>query len=113
MPYLNFAPLVNGSTRLAAAAKRFESLLQDAHAKGDAFLNADAVRELNRVLMQAEQAFLSEKGLPERPWYKHQIYAPGAYTGYGVKTVPAVHRSGRKRRLPGRPLVSSSNANRR
>jgi N-acetylated-alpha-linked acidic dipeptidase len=33
---------------------------------------------------------LYEKGLPRRPWYKHQIYAPGFYTGYGVKTLPGI-----------------------
>ena len=32
-------------------------------------------------------------GLPNRPWFKHQIYAPGFYTGYGVKTLPAVRES--------------------
>jgi N-acetylated-alpha-linked acidic dipeptidase len=36
------------------------------------------------------QKLLSEKGLPRRPWYRHQIYAPGFYTGYGVKTLPGV-----------------------
>ncbi len=34
--------------------------------------------------------FLNEKGLPERPWFKNQIYAPGAYTGYGAKPIAAV-----------------------
>jgi N-acetylated-alpha-linked acidic dipeptidase len=33
---------------------------------------------------------LNEKGLPERPWFKNQIYAPGAYTGYGAKPIAAV-----------------------
>ena len=40
-----------------------------------------------------ERGFLDENGLPERPWFKNQIYAPGAYTGYGVKTIPAVRES--------------------
>jgi N-acetylated-alpha-linked acidic dipeptidase len=35
----------------------------------------------------------SEGGLPNRPWFKHQIYAPGFYTGYGVKTIPAVREA--------------------
>jgi len=38
-----------------------------------------------------QRAYLSEQGLPERPWFKHQIYAPGAYTGYGAKPIAAVH----------------------
>jgi N-acetylated-alpha-linked acidic dipeptidase len=33
------------------------------------------------------------EGLPRRPWYVHQIYAPGFYTGYGVKTLPAVREA--------------------
>ncbi len=38
-------------------------------------------------------AFLSPDGLPDRPWYRHQIYAPGLYTGYGVKTLPGVREA--------------------
>jgi N-acetylated-alpha-linked acidic dipeptidase len=34
-----------------------------------------------------------KEGLPNRPWFQHQIYAPGFYTGYGVKTLPAVRES--------------------
>ncbi len=41
-------------------------------------------------MKKAERSLLQEKGLPRRPWYKHQIYAPGFYTGYGVKTLPGV-----------------------
>ena len=33
------------------------------------------------------------EGLPGRPWFRHQIYAPGFYTGYGVKTIPAVREA--------------------
>jgi N-acetylated-alpha-linked acidic dipeptidase len=43
--------------------------------------------------MQVERAFFRDAGLPERPYFKHQLYAPGAYTGYGVKTLPAVRES--------------------
>jgi len=45
---------------------------------------------LNAELMQVQRTFLTEKGLPERPWFKHQVYAPGAYTGYGAKPIAAV-----------------------
>ncbi len=48
---------------------------------------------LNHQLIQCWQAFLDERGLPERPWFKNMIYAPGAYTGYGVKTLPAIRES--------------------
>ena len=43
--------------------------------------------------MKAERMLTSEKGLPRRPWFKHQIYAPGFYTGYGVKTLPGVREA--------------------
>jgi N-acetylated-alpha-linked acidic dipeptidase len=48
------------------------------------------VNQLNSDLMQVQRAFLTERGLPERPWFKNQIYAPGAYTGYGAKPIAAV-----------------------
>jgi N-acetylated-alpha-linked acidic dipeptidase len=41
-------------------------------------------------LLKISRLFLNEKGLPERPWFKNQIYAPGAYTGYGAKPIAAV-----------------------
>ncbi len=47
-------------------------------------------RPINQQLIQTERTFTTTEGLKERPWFKHQIYAPGAYTGYGVKTIPAV-----------------------
>ncbi|MFM1969881.1 MAG: hypothetical protein RL152_1258, partial [Bacteroidota bacterium] len=53
-------------------------------------LNAEQLGRLNKILFTAEQSLLNDKGLPRRPWYKHQIYAPGFYTGYGVKTLPGV-----------------------
>ena len=45
------------------------------------------------VSMRIEQLFTREEGLPRRPWFKHQIYAPGFYTGYGVKTLPGVREA--------------------
>jgi N-acetylated-alpha-linked acidic dipeptidase len=44
-------------------------------------------------LIESERRLLSEQGLPNRPWFKHQLYAPGYYTGYGVKTIPAVREA--------------------
>jgi N-acetylated-alpha-linked acidic dipeptidase len=49
--------------------------------------------EVNRMLRQSERKLLSAGGLPGRPWYKHEIYAPGFYTGYAVKTLPAVREA--------------------
>jgi len=51
------------------------------------------VQALNATLRQSERALMSATGLPRRPWYRHQIYAPGFYTGYGVKTLPGVREA--------------------
>ena len=41
----------------------------------------------------AERSLVYVNGLPRRPWYKHEIYAPGYYTGYGVKTLPGIREA--------------------
>src|SRR4029077_18185393 len=90
-PFLNFAPLQNAVARLQQSAKDYDraaaSLPSDAPNAG--------VREaaLDQVLMHAEQALTTQEGLPRRGWYRHEIYAPGFYTGYGVKTVPGVREA--------------------
>src|SRR2546430_10901611 len=50
-------------------------------------------QSLNATLRQSERALTLADGLPRRPWYRHQIYAPGFYTGYGVKTLPGVREA--------------------
>ncbi len=49
--------------------------------------------EFNQSLYKAEQELLTETGLPRRGWYKHTLYAPGFYTGYGVKTMPGIREA--------------------
>jgi N-acetylated-alpha-linked acidic dipeptidase len=92
-PFINFAPLENGSAAMKRSADHFEKALSKAQERGGAAYSNAAVQQLNQKLLEAERAFLDEQGLPERPWFKNQIYAPGAYTGYGVKTIPAVRES--------------------
>ena len=86
VPYLNFAPLQNAIARLevstTAFQKRDPSRLSDADA-----------RKLDEILIQTERTLTRPEGLPRRPWYRHQIYAPGYYTGYGVKTLPAIREA--------------------
>ena len=85
-PYLDFSPLQNA---LAALQKEV-----DAFAAKDLSGLPKAKKEaLNGLLMRAEQQLTSEQGLPRRGWYRHQIYAPGFYTGYGVKTLPGVREA--------------------
>jgi len=92
-PFVNFAPLENGSAAMKRSADHFEKALAKAQEHGGAAYSNSAVQQLNQKLIQAERGFTDENGLPERPWFKNQIYAPGAYTGYGVKTLPAVRES--------------------
>ncbi len=87
VPYINFASLQNAISALEKSALTFSDLYA-ANPKPNTNLN-----KLNQLLFQAEQKLLSPKGLPRRPWFKHTIYAPGYYTGYGVKTLPGVREA--------------------
>jgi len=87
-PFLNFAPLDNAVTELAKSAETYKNAYEQASAKAD-FGKLPAT-ELNRMLGKNEQQLTCEEGLPGRPWFKHEIYAPGQYTGYEAKTLPAV-----------------------
>ena len=91
-PYLNFAPLQNATAAFAASAARYDSALAGATESGRATSDSLA-RVLDGVLMAVEPALLSPEGLPGRPWFRHQLYAPGLLTGYGVKTVPGVREA--------------------
>jgi N-acetylated-alpha-linked acidic dipeptidase len=83
VPFFNFAPLKNALDRLQVAANDF-----DIAAK-----NPTTSEEINRLLFTSERLLTREAGLEGRPWYKHHIYAPGFYTGYGVKTIPGVREA--------------------
>ena len=92
-PYLNFAPLDNAADALTRSATRYQKALEKAQANGAAALAHASLQEVNQTLIQSERQLTSPQGLPGRPWFKHQIYAPGFYTGYEVKTLPAVRES--------------------
>jgi len=87
VPYLNFSSLQNALSGL----EKVTNHLSDTLAKVKLPENKqDAV---NQALYKAEQQLLSDNGLPRRPWYRHAIYAPGFYTGYGVKTLPGIREA--------------------
>jgi N-acetylated-alpha-linked acidic dipeptidase len=93
-PFLNFAPLDNGVTALDQSAKRYDSLLERWAARGEQAPAAGAsLAGLNARLMRTERTLTLPDGLPGRPWFRHQVYAPGFYTGYGVKTLPGVREA--------------------
>lgn len=99
VPFLNFAPLQNAIDGLKSAASGYDKALSAA-LKSNRRLDDPALQTLNKTLFQSERALLSEKGLPRRPWFRHQIYAPGFYTGYGVKTLPGVREGIEQRHWP-------------
>ena len=84
-PYLNFAPLEQASEDLTVAAQAYDKAFDAAAGKGNAELNAE--------LLRSERVLTDDKGLPYRPWFEHVLYAPGFYTGYGVKTIPGVREA--------------------
>ena len=91
-PHLDFAPLQNAVDALTRAADRYEKAFTRAQASGTAFAQAGATG-INAALIRTERALTVAEGLPRRPWFRHAIYAPGFYTGYGVKTLPGVREA--------------------
>ena len=84
VPYFSFSPLKNALAKLKDSVADFESY---------AGMNKQTTQEINNLLYTVERLMIREEGLPGRDWYKHYIYAPGYYTGYGVKTIPAVREA--------------------
>jgi N-acetylated-alpha-linked acidic dipeptidase len=89
-PFLNFAPMDNASEGLAGAASRFEKAYASSVPGG---AGAATFPGVNALLRQSDEELLLPGGLPKRPWYEHSLYAPGLYTGYGVKTMPGVREA--------------------
>ncbi len=92
-PYQNFAPLENAADAVTRSAAEYRKALEHANANGGAALAAASLAEVNRLLIESERKFITEEGLPNRKWYKHQLYAPGFYTGYAAKTMPWVREA--------------------
>ncbi|HEY7114881.1 MAG TPA: transferrin receptor-like dimerization domain-containing protein [Thermoanaerobaculia bacterium] len=91
VPYFDFSPLENASAALDAAAKRYDEARTAAASGGP--LDSARVTRANAALRGIEAALTRPGGLPGRPWYRHFVYAPGFYTGYSVKTLPAVREA--------------------
>ena len=92
-PHLNFAPMENAVDMLNRSAAEYRKALEQASANGGAPLASASLAEVNKMLIDSERKLTNAAGLPNRPWFKHQLYAPGFYTGYAVKTVPAVREA--------------------
>ncbi len=92
-PHLNFAPLDNAVEDLGRSAAEYQKVLERVSANGGALLASASIQEVNGLLIQSERKLTTPEGLPGRFWYKHQLYAPGAYTGYAAKAIPAVREN--------------------
>lgn len=84
VPYFNFSPLKNALIKLLGSAYEYERIRN---------INTEHSKEINKLLYTSEQLMTRNEGLPGRNWYRHYIYAPGFYTGYGVKTLPGVREA--------------------
>jgi len=91
-PFINFAPLQNALAQLEESCRNYDNAMRDT-ATAARLQSRDVQQAMDNALRQVELAMITERGLPRRPWFKHQIYAPGFYTGYGVKTLPGIREA--------------------
>lgn len=97
---LDLGPVRAALAQLREASQAFEQAYGRSQRLSSAALAArDELKRVNRLLIQSEQRLATGDGLPRREWFKHQIYAPGFYTGYGVKTMPQIREGLEERRL--------------
>jgi N-acetylated-alpha-linked acidic dipeptidase len=87
VPFINFAPLQNALAKLQESARNYQA------ASKNKTVSPAVQKQLDTILFQTERALTNNAGLTRRDWFKHQIYAPGFYTGYGVKTLPVVREA--------------------
>jgi N-acetylated-alpha-linked acidic dipeptidase len=92
-PHLNFAPLDNAAEALARSSADYQKVFDRLNANGGAALANASLKDVNELLIQSERKLTTPEGLPGRFWYKHELYAPGTYTGYAAKAIPAVREN--------------------
>jgi N-acetylated-alpha-linked acidic dipeptidase len=92
-PHISFAPLQNAADSLTRAAARYSKAYDHALGQGDAARASASLAAVDEILAKSEHVLTDSRGLPMRPWFQHLLYAPGFYTGYGVKTIPAVREA--------------------
>jgi N-acetylated-alpha-linked acidic dipeptidase len=93
VPHFDFSALQNASDALTAAAGAYSRAFDSAFQPGAPRMTRERLAAVNAALRRFEQALTKDTGLPGRPWYRHFVYAPGLYTGYSVKTLPAVREA--------------------
>ncbi len=96
-PHLNFAPLENAVAALQRGALRYAKARAGVEGRAVA---PETLARVNALLIRSERVLLASDGLPRRPWFKHLLYAPGVYAGYGASTLPGVREAIRQKRYP-------------
>jgi len=91
---LDLSQVTQELDRLRASASRYEEAIEKLRS-----LSQDELAALNRILIEAERSLTREQGLPGRPFYRHQLYAPGLYTGYSARTLPGIREDADAGRL--------------
>jgi len=86
VPYVDFSGLQNALAELNNTI----SEISLENLKG---ISGGDKAKLDLILYQSERKLTKSHGLPGRDWFIHHIYAPGFYTGYGVKTLPGVREA--------------------
>ena len=89
----DLAPLQRALAKLQESAKNYQTAFDSPDARARLLSSAETQAKLDQILLGFERSMTREAGLPRRPWFKHQVYAPGFYTGYGVKTLPGVREA--------------------
>ena len=87
VPALNFKPLQDALKKLRVSAEDFAKNSKNKQ------ISPSMQKSFDEILYKSERFLANSEGLPRRSWFKHQIYAPGFYTGYGVKTLPSVREA--------------------
>jgi N-acetylated-alpha-linked acidic dipeptidase len=86
---VDLQPVLDQLAKTDADAKAYEAAISGAASPAD----SAKLAKVNQTLIETERTLTLSKGLPGRDWYRHQIYAPGLYTGYGVKTLPGIREA--------------------
>ncbi|NNJ89025.1 MAG: M28 family peptidase [Eudoraea sp.] len=86
IPFIDFSPIQNSLAKLSSSITAFEAVSVEG-------LPLSKKEALNKAMQGTEQVLTDVSGLPRRSWFRHQLYAPGFYTGYGVKTLPGVREA--------------------
>ena len=91
-PTLNFSSLQNAVSHLQQSARNYDTAVRETSGTNPA-PSLEIQQNLDIALREIELAMLTDRGLPRRPWFRHAVYAPGFYTGYGAKTLPGIREA--------------------